>query len=79
MPGVIRRLALPLLLAAAAGGAGLQACAADRAADMAPGPARESVHGAPATPVLSARRIPVFLQAPVADRTLVAEVDAVVG
>ena len=79
MPGVIRRLALPLLLATAAGGAGLQACAADRAADMAPGPARESAYGVPATPVLSARRIPVFLQAPVADRTLVAELDAVVG
>ena len=79
MPGVIRRLTLPLVLALAAGGAGIQACATDRAADVPPGPVLESVHGVSATPVLSARRIPVFLQAPVADRVLVGELDDVVG
>lgn len=79
MPPVLKRFAVPLVLVLAAGGAALQARAVDRASGPPlPAPVVASTVDL-VTPVLSARRVPVFLQAPVADRALVAELDSVVG
>lgn len=79
MPVVLKRFAVPLIFAVAAGGAGVQARAVDRAADPPLATRSISAPDRAITPVFSARRVPVFLQAPVADRTLVAELDSVVA
>jgi D-alanyl-D-alanine carboxypeptidase/D-alanyl-D-alanine-endopeptidase (penicillin-binding protein 4) len=62
----VRRLLVPAILALVAIGSG--AAAVRSAAD--PAPAAPAVTPVPVTPVLSARRVPAFLAAPVADQRL---------
>ena len=76
---MIRRLALPLILLSVAVGATWQARATDAAADLPPDPPGSPVPATVSTPLFSARRVPLFLQAPEADRRLVADLDAVVA
>jgi serine-type D-Ala-D-Ala carboxypeptidase/endopeptidase (penicillin-binding protein 4) len=70
-----QRLALPVALALVAVAAGIGAVAAARE----PEPTPVGAELVPTTPVLSARRVPELLAAPVADRHLGAELSAWLG
>ena len=72
---MIRRLLPPLVLALLAAGAFLQSQAADRAADQPPTISAEPPPPRLSTPLLSGRRLPERLQAPEAQRRLVAALD----
>ena len=76
MRPVIRRIAFPLLLVALAVGSAWQARASDQEHDR---PPREPSAIPPPevrTPLLSVRRVPVFLQEPEADRRLIVSLEA---
>ncbi len=71
---MLRRVLLPLLLALVAAGAAWMAVRSDEAAAEVPARTVEPGPGV-VTPVLSARRVPEFLQTPAADQLLATSLD----
>src|SRR5690606_14400553 len=78
LPAVVRRLVLFLLLVAIAGASAAQAVRADDEASRFPEPEPVTTPAA-VTPVLSARRVPGFLQTPAADQILAFQLASQVG
>ena len=76
---VIRRMLLPVLLSSALLAATWQVRSSDDAADRPPQPPMSPPAASLVTPLISVRRIPLFLQAPEADRRLVADLRDVVS
>ncbi|HJL90379.1 MAG TPA: D-alanyl-D-alanine carboxypeptidase/D-alanyl-D-alanine-endopeptidase [Acidimicrobiales bacterium] len=76
---MIRRMLLPVLLSSALLAATWQVRSSDDAADRPPQPPMSPPAASLVTPLISVRRIPLFLQAPEADRRLVADLRDVVS
>ena len=76
---VMRRQLLPFVMSLALLGTAWQTRATDSAGDRPPVVVSNPPAASLATPLISVRRIPLFLQAPEADRRLVSDLEGVVS